>query len=67
MSWRTGFGSPPVPGWISSHGRAQGDAFCFVGEGAAERPVMNVGLDGEAGPLALGLDELVRLCLMAPW
>lgn len=26
-----------------------------------------VSLDGEAGPLALGLPELVRLCLVAPW
>ncbi|GAA4976553.1 MULTISPECIES: hypothetical protein [Streptomyces] len=44
-----------------------GDAFCFVGEGGEERPVVYVGLDGEAGPLALGLPELVRLCLVAPW
>ncbi|MFF3727494.1 hypothetical protein ACFYYM_34580 [Streptomyces erythrochromogenes] len=26
-----------------------------------------VSLDGEAGPLALGLPELLRLCLVAPW
>ncbi len=26
-----------------------------------------VSLDGEAGPLALGLPELVQLCLVAPW
>ncbi|MEV7526506.1 hypothetical protein [Streptomyces sp. NPDC091371] len=26
-----------------------------------------VSLDGEAGPLAVGLPELVRLCLVAPW
>ncbi|MFE2945298.1 hypothetical protein ACFXKG_40685 [Streptomyces sp. NPDC059255] len=26
-----------------------------------------VSLGGEAGPLALGLSELVRLCLVAPW
>lgn len=44
-----------------------GDAFCFVGEGGEERPVLYVSLDGEAGPLALGLPELVRLCLVAPW
>ncbi|WP_435811101.1 hypothetical protein [Streptomyces tendae] len=44
-----------------------GDAFCFVGEGGEERPVMYVSLDGEAGLLALGLPELVRLCLVAPW
>ncbi|WP_314254534.1 hypothetical protein [Streptomyces sp. DSM 40907] len=44
-----------------------GDAFCFVGEGGEERPVVYVSLDGEAGPLALGLPELVRLCLVAPW
>ncbi|QIQ06925.1 hypothetical protein HA039_15485 [Streptomyces liangshanensis] len=44
-----------------------GDAFCFVGEGGEERPVVYVSLDGEAGPLALGLAELVRLCLVAPW
>ncbi|MFE4061183.1 hypothetical protein ACFXP3_33665 [Streptomyces sp. NPDC059096] len=44
-----------------------GDAFCFVGEGGEERPVVYVSLDGEAGPLALGLLELVRLCLVAPW
>ena len=44
-----------------------GDAFCFVGEGGEERPVVYVSLDGQAGPLALGLPELVRLCLVAPW
>ncbi|WP_224284383.1 hypothetical protein [Streptomyces sp. LS1784] len=26
-----------------------------------------VSLDGEAGPLALGLPELLQLCLAAPW
>lgn len=46
---------------------ASGDAFCFVGEGGEERPVVYVSLDGEAGPLAIGLPELVRLCLVAPW
>ncbi|MET9639293.1 hypothetical protein ABZY83_23320 [Streptomyces virginiae] len=46
---------------------ASGDAFCFVGEGGEERPVVYVSLDGEAGPLALGLPELVRLCLVVPW
>ncbi|MEU1439658.1 hypothetical protein ABZ438_37170 [Streptomyces sp. NPDC005786] len=44
-----------------------GDAFCFVGEGGEERPVVYVSLDGEAGPVALGLLELLRLCLVAPW
>ncbi|MFF2078146.1 hypothetical protein ACFVXG_25735 [Kitasatospora sp. NPDC058162] len=44
-----------------------GDAFCFVGEGGEERPVVYVSLDGEAGPLAVGLPELVRLCLVVPW
>ncbi|MFF2819604.1 hypothetical protein ACFVT9_29295 [Kitasatospora cineracea] len=44
-----------------------GDAFCFVGEGGEERPVVYVSLDGEAGPIAVGLPELVRLCLVAPW
>jgi hypothetical protein len=44
-----------------------GDAFCFVGEGGEERPVVYVSLDGEAGLFALGLPELVRLCLVAPW
>ncbi|MFI6055464.1 hypothetical protein ACIBCO_35930 [Streptomyces violascens] len=44
-----------------------GDAFCFVGEGGEERPVVYVSLDGEAGLLALGLPELVQLCLVAPW
>ncbi|MFE6839993.1 hypothetical protein ACFVFI_34860 [Streptomyces sp. NPDC057705] len=46
---------------------ASGDAFCFVGEGGEKRPVVYISLDGEAGPLALGLPELVRLCLAAPW
>ncbi|WP_406088232.1 hypothetical protein [Streptomyces virginiae] len=46
---------------------ASGDAFCFVGEGGEERPVVYISLDGEAGPLAAGLPELVRLCLVAPW
>ncbi|MFD0270595.1 hypothetical protein ACFVGY_29130 [Streptomyces sp. NPDC127106] len=44
-----------------------GDAFCFVGDGGEERPVVYVSLDGGAGLLALGLPELVRLCLVAPW
>ncbi|AKL69715.1 MULTISPECIES: hypothetical protein [Streptomyces] len=44
-----------------------GDAFCFVGEGGEERAVVYVSLDGEAGPLGLGLAEVVRLCLVAPW
>ena len=44
-----------------------GDAYCFVGAGGEERPVVYVSLDGESGPLALGLPELVRLCLVAPW
>lgn len=44
-----------------------GDAFCFVGEGGEERPVVYVSLDGEAGPLAVGLLEFVQLCLVAPW
>lgn len=44
-----------------------GDAFCFVGEGGEERPVVYVSLDGEASPLALGLPELLQLCLVAPW
>ncbi|MGW6412693.1 hypothetical protein ACWF95_36820 [Streptomyces vinaceus] len=60
--------------WLSSGARLEqfaragsGDAFCFVGEGGEERPVVYISLDGEAGPLALGLPELVRLCLVAPW
>ncbi|MFE9845460.1 hypothetical protein [Streptomyces goshikiensis] len=44
-----------------------GDAFCFVGEGGEERPVVYVSLDGEAGPLGLGLAEVARLSLVAPW
>ncbi|GAA3487325.1 hypothetical protein [Streptomyces cremeus] len=46
---------------------ASGDAYCFVGEGGEERPVVYVSLDGQAGPLALGLPELAGLCLVAPW
>ncbi|WP_285572919.1 hypothetical protein [Streptomyces sp. RTGN2] len=46
---------------------ASGDAYCFVGEGGEERPVVYISLDGEAGPIALGLPELVRLSLVAPW
>jgi hypothetical protein len=44
-----------------------GDAYCFVGDGGEERPVVYVSLDGEAGPIASGLPELVRLCLVVPW
>ncbi|MFF0297290.1 hypothetical protein ACFYST_28475 [Kitasatospora sp. NPDC004614] len=46
---------------------ASGDAYCFVGEGGEERPVVYVSLDGQAGLLAVGLPELVRLCLAVPW
>ncbi|MCC9711548.1 hypothetical protein E4N62_43865 [Streptomyces sp. MNU76] len=44
-----------------------GDAFCFVGEDGEERPVVYVGLAGEADLLALGLPELMQLRLVAPW
>ncbi|MEU9731498.1 hypothetical protein [Streptomyces sp. NPDC048002] len=44
-----------------------GDAYCFVGEGGEERPVVYISLDGEAGLLAVGLPELIRLCLVTPW
>ncbi|MFD6415220.1 hypothetical protein [Streptomyces sp. NPDC060194] len=44
-----------------------GDAYCFVGEGGEDRPVVLVSLDGEAGLLAVGLPELVRLLLAVPW
>ncbi|WP_380282546.1 type I-E CRISPR-associated protein Cas6/Cse3/CasE [Kitasatospora purpeofusca] len=37
-----------------------GNAFCFVGEGGEERPVVYVSLEGEAGPLAIGLPDLTR-------
>lgn len=54
--------------WLEQFARAgSGDAFCFVGEGGEERPVVYVSLDGAAGPLALGLPQLVQLCLVAPW
>ncbi|MFD7641603.1 hypothetical protein ACFV4P_13205 [Kitasatospora sp. NPDC059795] len=46
---------------------ATGDAYCFVGDGGEERPVVYVSLDGEAGLIAVGLPELVRLCLAVPW
>lgn len=65
---RRGFGSLPGYGWSSSRGRDRGDAFCFVGEGGAERlVVLYVSLYGEAGPIGRGLPELVRLSLVVPW
>lgn len=44
-----------------------GGSYFFCGEGAEERPVLYADSEGGAALLAVGLQELLRLVLVAPW
>ncbi|MFE1321562.1 hypothetical protein [Kitasatospora phosalacinea] len=44
-----------------------GGTYFFCGEGGEERPVLYADSEGGAALLAVGLPELLRLLLVAPW
>ncbi|MFB7633512.1 hypothetical protein ACFC0M_21590 [Streptomyces sp. NPDC056149] len=48
-------------------GDGAGGTFFFCGEGGAERPVLYADSEGGAALVAIGLAELLRLLLVAPW
>ncbi|MET8668096.1 hypothetical protein ABZV87_27635 [Streptomyces tendae] len=48
-------------------GDGAGGTFFFCGEGGEERPILSADSEGGAALVAIGLHELVRLLLVAPW
>ncbi|WP_037677372.1 hypothetical protein [Streptomyces griseus] len=48
-------------------GDGAGGTFFFCGEGGEERPVLYADSEGGAALVAVGLPELLRLLLTAPW
>ncbi|MCX4679318.1 hypothetical protein OG413_29180 [Streptomyces sp. NBC_01433] len=48
-------------------GDGAGGTFFFCGEGGEERPVLYADSEGGAALVAMGLPELLRLLLIAPW
>ncbi|MFE0372305.1 hypothetical protein [Streptomyces tendae] len=48
-------------------GDGAGGTFFFCGEGGEERPILYADSEGGAALVAIGLHELVRLLLVAPW
>lgn len=48
-------------------GCGAGGTYFFCGEGGEERPVLYADSEGRAALLAVGLPELIRLLLVAPW
>ncbi|MFD7735489.1 hypothetical protein ACFV6F_34525 [Kitasatospora phosalacinea] len=48
-------------------GDGAGGTFFFCGEGGEERPVLYADSEGGAALLAVGLTDLLRLLLVAPW
>ncbi|MGA4950404.1 hypothetical protein [Streptomyces lydicamycinicus] len=48
-------------------GDGAGGTFFFCGAGGEERPVLYADSEGGAALLAIGLPELLRLLLVAPW
>ncbi|MGW2295633.1 hypothetical protein [Streptomyces violaceorubidus] len=48
-------------------GDGAGGTFFFCGEGGEERPILYADSEGGAALVAVGLPELVRLLLVAPW
>ncbi|MFF0201418.1 hypothetical protein [Streptomyces sp. NPDC005017] len=48
-------------------GDGAGGTFFFCGEGGEERPVLFADSEGCAALIAMGLPELLRLLLLAPW
>ncbi|PLW74100.1 hypothetical protein GQS52_00135 [Streptomyces sp. SCUT-3] len=48
-------------------GDGAGGTYFFCGEGGEERPVLYADSEGGAALVAIGLPELLRLLLVAPW
>ncbi|MDX2822823.1 hypothetical protein PV416_17350 [Streptomyces ipomoeae] len=48
-------------------GDGAGGTFFFCGDGGEERPVLYADSEGGAALVAMGLPELIRLLLVAPW
>ncbi|MFF8601444.1 hypothetical protein ACF065_22530 [Streptomyces sp. NPDC015232] len=48
-------------------GDGAGGTFFFCGEGGEERPILYADSEGGSALVAIGLHELVRLLLVAPW
>ncbi|WEB38197.1 hypothetical protein MOV08_01995 [Streptomyces yunnanensis] len=48
-------------------GDGAGGTFFFCGQGGEERPVLYADSEGGAALVAIGLPELLRLLLVAPW
>ncbi|WP_380283359.1 hypothetical protein [Kitasatospora purpeofusca] len=48
-------------------GDGAGGSYFFCGDGGEERPVLYADSEGQAGLVAIGLPELLRLLLVAPW
>ncbi|MFF7865545.1 hypothetical protein ACFZCT_03665 [Streptomyces qaidamensis] len=48
-------------------GDGAGGTYFFCGEGGEERPILYADSEGGAAPVAMGLPELLRLLLVAPW
>ncbi|MFF2778581.1 hypothetical protein ACFVU3_27130 [Streptomyces sp. NPDC058052] len=48
-------------------GDGTGGTYFFCGEGDEERPVLYADSEGSAALVAIGLPELLRLLLVAPW
>jgi hypothetical protein len=48
-------------------GDGAGGTYFFCGEGGEERPILYAGSEGGAALVAIGLPELLRLLLVAPW
>ncbi|MFE6869735.1 hypothetical protein ACFVFS_24675 [Kitasatospora sp. NPDC057692] len=44
-----------------------GGSFFFCGDGGEERPILYADSEGQAGLVAIGLPELLRLLLVVPW
>jgi hypothetical protein len=48
-------------------GDGAGGTYFFCGEGGEERPILYADSEGSAAVVAIGLPELLRLLLVAPW
>lgn len=48
-------------------GDGAGGTYFFCGEGDEERPIMYADSEGSAGLVAIGVPELLKLLLVAPW
>ena len=48
-------------------GHGAGGTYFFCGEGGEERPILFADSEGRAAVVAVGLPELLRLLLVAPW